>query len=522
VTDRRNVVVVLCDQLRPDVLSLYGCEAVPTPNVDRLADDGVVFDRAITQSTVCAPARAGLMTGRFVSDHGVWTNDVPFRDGLSYLPRRMNEAGYATGAFGKLHHYPAHDTKGFDHAVQFEEGRLGDQEPYLQWLRGRRPEVTGLWNREGYEFAYDEAEYYEHWIASHAIDFLEERAVDPDDRPVFAWVSFQGPHRPIDPPSSVKGTVDAERLPEPIERDDGDAVPAVHRYREALGRDYDDIEATMERRTAYGELIVTIDRQIGRILDRLEELGIAEETTVVFSADHGDLLGDFGLDAKGPYPYHGQLAVPLVVANHPAVEAGTRSDCLVGNIDIPGTCLDVAGAEEPIGVSRSLLQQTGATPDAEREVNFSEFCDSIKTVETRRYRYSYYPFTGSATLFDRENDPEERHDLAGDPEYAEVERELLMHLIDFGLLSEGVRVEAHDFVPEQQAGVSRKHPGFAEDFEVAFPLSSADRRRLEAAGLSADYNEFCRDREPVSRYAAPYWEAERDQDHEREEEDRPE
>lgn len=508
-SDRRNVVVFLCDQLRPDFLSLYGCDAVPTPNLDRLASDGVVFDRAITQSTVCGPARASIVTGRFVSDHGVWTNDVPFRDGLSYLPERMGAEGYVTGAFGKLHHYPPHDVKGFDHAVQFEEGRLEEREPYLQWLRGRRPEVTELWNREGHEFAYDEEEYYERWIASHAIDFVGEHAGDADERPFFAWVSFQGPHGPLDPPSSVKGTVDAGELPEPIRKpEDESAIPAVHRYREALGRDYDGLEETMERRTAYAETIVEIDRQIGRVLDRLEELGVAEETTFLFSADHGDLLGDFGLDAKGPYPYHGQLAIPLVVANHPDVEAGTRSDCLVGNVDVPGTCLDVAGAEKPIGVSRSLLEQTGETPGAEREVNFSEFCDSIKTVETRRYRYSYYPFTGTTTLFDLEEDPEERHDLAGDPEHADVERELLMHLIDFGLLGEGVRVEAHDFVPEQQAGVSEKHPAFAEDFEVAFPLSSADRRRLEAAGLSTEYNEFCRGLDVVSHYAPPYWEEE--------------
>jgi arylsulfatase A-like enzyme len=506
-SDRRNVVVFLCDQLRPDFLSPYGCNAVPTPNIDRLAADGVVFDDAITQSTVCGPARASLMTGRYVSDHEVWTNDVPFRDGLSYLPRRMSEEGYVTGAFGKLHHYPPHDTKGFDEAVQFEEGRLEKQEPYREWIRGRHPEATDVWNRDGYEFAYDEAEYYEHWIASHAIDFLDERAEEADDRPFLAWVSFQGPHGPLDPPAAVKGTVDTDRLPEPIRKpDDEEAIPPVHRYREALGRDYDSLEETMERRTAYAETIVEIDRQIGRVLDRLEALGVADETTFVFSSDHGDLLGDFGLDAKGPYPYHGQLSVPLVVANHPDVEAGTRSDSLAGNIDIPGTCLDVAGASETIGVSRSLLELAGEDPDAEREVNFSEFCDSIKTVQTRRYRYSYYPFVGTATLFDRENDPEERHNLAGDPEYADVERELLMHLIDFGLVNKGVRVEAHDFVPEQQTGVSRKHPAFAAEFEVAYPLSSADRRRLEAAGLPADYNEFCRDLDIVSHYAPPYWE----------------
>ena len=87
----RNIVVILCDQLRPDFLRMYGCEAIPTPNLDRLASCGVVFDHAITQSTVCAPARATMMTGTYVSEHGVWTNDRPFAPGMEYIAERMND-----------------------------------------------------------------------------------------------------------------------------------------------------------------------------------------------------------------------------------------------------------------------------------------------------------------------------------------------------------------------------------------------------------------------------------------------
>jgi arylsulfatase len=189
----RNVLVVLCDQLRADFLSAYGCGAIPTPNIDRLAGAGIVFENAITQSTVCAPARATMMTGRYVSNHGVWTNDVPFRDGLEYLPKRMNEAGYATGAFGKLHHYPPHDAKGFRETDLMEEGRLGESEPYLQWLRSRRPDVKGIWNYDDYIFAFDEEEYHEHWIASRAIEFIERRA---DDGPLLCLGLFSRATRP--------------------------------------------------------------------------------------------------------------------------------------------------------------------------------------------------------------------------------------------------------------------------------------------------------------------------------------
>lgn len=503
----RNVVVILCDQLRPDFLSLYGCEAVPTPHLDRLAEWGTVFDNAITQSTVCAPARATIMTGRYVSDHGVWTNDVPFRDGVDYVAERMNEAGYTTGAFGKLHHYPPDDVKGFQEAAQLEEGRLGEDEPYLQWLRERHPEVTDLWNFEDREFDFEAEEYHEHWIASRAIDFLDRRG--GEDEPFLAWVSFQGPHGPLDPPSSAKGTVDIDALPRPLERDD--ELAPVARYRKALGPDFGDDEDPMAWRVAYAELIVEIDRQIGRVLDCLERRDLMDRTTILFAADHGDLLGDFGLNAKGPFPYRGQLEIPLVVANHPDVTAGNRSDALVGNIDIPGTCLDVAGDTEGIGVSRSLIDQAQESPEHPRQVIFSEFCDSIKTVDDGRYRFSYYPFTGVTELYDRVEDPDERNNLADEGTYADRKQELLMHLVDFGILGKGVTVEAHDFVPEQQAGVRRKHPRFDRDFQIAFPLSADDLEKLDRAGLSTEYNAFCEGRDVLSAYTAPYWEIDPEQ-----------
>jgi arylsulfatase A-like enzyme len=118
---KKNIVVILCDQLRKDFLSCYGFKGLHTPNIDRLANDGVLFENAFTASPVCAPGRACMMTGRYVSDHQVFTNDVPFRDGLEYLAERFNKLGYQTGAFGKLHHFPAKDTKGFHTAFRWKK-----------------------------------------------------------------------------------------------------------------------------------------------------------------------------------------------------------------------------------------------------------------------------------------------------------------------------------------------------------------------------------------------------------------
>ena len=503
--NRRNIVVILCDQLRADFLPAYGCQAVATPNIDKLAAMGTVFDNAITQSTVCAPARACMMTGRFVSDHGVWTNDVPFRDGLEYLPQLMNDLGYNTGAFGKLHHYPGKDSKGFATVHQMEEGRLGEQEEYLEWLRERHPAVKKIWNAQNGVFDFPEQEYYEHWIASKAIKFIENAKVK-NEKPFLAWVSFQGPHTPLDPPAEAKGSVDPALLPKPIIADNKPLSPVV-RYRQAfdgtLGIPGNKI---MENRLLYTETIATIDHQIGRLLDSLTSLGILENTTIIFSADHGDLLGDFHLNAKGPFPYQAQLSIPLIVSNHPHVQRGNRSLSLAGNIDIPGTILDIAGSKRSIGISRSLIDLSAEKPIYIREVIFSEFCDSIKTVFDGKYKYSYYPFAGVGELYDIQEDPKEICNLAEKTGYETVELQMLKHIIDFGIISKGVRIEAHDFVPEQQTGLAKKYPRYLEEFPIAYPLSG--QKHLEALArenLSNDYNEFCKGKKLVAHYGC-YWE----------------
>jgi arylsulfatase A-like enzyme len=500
---KRNIVVFLCDQLRRDFLPVYGFKAIQTPNIDRLASVGVVFDRAITVSTVCAPARASMMTGRYVSDHGVWTNDMPFRDGLDYIAERMDKLGYATGAFGKLHHYPALDSKGFKIFYPMEENRLGQDEPYLKWLKQRHPEITNVWNHCNYEFIFTPDEYYEHWIASRAISFIQEKSNGSD--PFFAWVSFQGPHGPHDPPHDVKGSCKSSLLPPLLKINHSQDEPPVVKYRRALYGMPDEDKA-MQERVAYAEKIVAIDREIGRILECLEATGRFDETTFIFTADHGDMLGDYSLDEKGPLPFGAQLSIPLIISNHPRLKQGTRSSSLSNNIDVPGTMLDIAGDQKGIGCSFSLLDLAQPNPEHPRTVNFSEFCDSIKTVENERFKFSYFPFQRHSTLYDIKMDPYETTSLSEYPEYTEIKMEMLAHVIDFMILAKGVRIEAHDMVTEQREGIIEKYPKFQRDFTIAFPLSANDRDRLIAEGLPADINEFCRGADVMRTYCRPYWE----------------
>ena len=194
----------------------------------------------------------------------------------------------------------------------------------------------------------------------------------------------------------------------------------------------------------------------------------------------------------------------MVLSNHPDIEAG-RSDQLVGNIDIASTLLDIAGDKRPLGLSRSLLDLAQSQPAQPREVNFSEFCDSVKTVEDQRYRLSYYPFTGESELYDMLEDPDQTTNLAYCEKMLAVRARLLEHLVDFGVLCKGVRVEASDFVPGQQAGLVKKYQDYQRDFQVAFPLTAPQVQALKKSGFPADYNDFCKDKPLLRNYLPPYW-----------------
>jgi len=491
--EHKNIIVILCDQLRCDFLSMYGCDAIPTPNLDRLASEGVVFDSAISASAVCSPARASMMTGLYPSQHGVWRNDREFQPGLDYVAERMNQLGYATGCFGKMHHTPGLDMKGFKHARQMEEGRLKANDPYLQWLKERHPEVTNIWNTDytadTMNFCLDAEDHYEHWIASQAIEWFE---TIPEDNALFAWISFQGPHSPFNPPHEVKGCCRAERLPRVQIAPEGECSP-IEQYRSVLDQfiispPVDPVRDNEAIRVSYAEMIAFIDQQIGRVLNALKKTGRLENTTILFSSDHGDMLGDFGLWGKGTLSRSAQLNVPLILTNHPELTPGTRSSALAGNIDIPGTVLDIAGSREPLGLSRSLLEILNPKSKCERQVNFSELGDAIKIVENGKYRYCYYPFAGFGELLRLDGCHDKRVTIEGNAEYEKMETEFLKHLLDFEALENGVKISNNDLVPTSRAGIQEKYPQFNPDRVIqGRTLGEEKKQALREAGLDPDY-----------------------------------
>ncbi len=516
-SDRRNILFIMCDQLRPDFLHAYGADFIPTPNIDALAEEGVVFDNAITASTVCAPARMSFLTGEFVSCHDAWTNNIAPKDGLQFLPERLTAAGYMTAATGNYDHYPNNCSFGYQYR-KIENGGTPECVCTREFLE-RHPEEQNFYTaRENHHFKYGEEEFYDRWSADCAVEFIEsytKTGKAPDgtapkekDAPFFLYCGFFSPHAPLIPPEEVRGTVDAERIP-PVRvqpRPDAD-IPEVELYRRAFLNPTEVLEdphaLDEERkrdRVLYAELIVEIDRLVGRIVQSLKDCGVYENTTIIFTSDHGSMENDYNLATKGTYPYKPQLFIPMMIANDPRLDKGSRCDALCGNLDLGGTALDIAGDNRAFGVSRSMIGLAEGTVP-EREVNMSEFCDSCKTIVDKRYTFTYYPFTGKTCLFDRISDPEETVNLGGKPEYAALERKFLMDIIDFMLLAKGVRIEAHDMGPSVQAGLAQKHPKYLDSFDIAYPFGSrTEVERLEKAGLDATCNEFCRNREIKAHY----------------------
>ncbi|OON95063.1 MAG: hypothetical protein ATN31_00115 [Candidatus Epulonipiscioides saccharophilum] len=498
---KKNVVVILCDQLRTDYLSCYGSNFINTPNIDKLAEEGVLFEHATTVSPVCAPGRASMMTGRYLSDHGVWTNEVPFRPGLEFLPQRMKENGYATGAFGKLHHTPAKDSKGFDIALQMEENRLGLEDDFYKFIIERYPDAKNLYNHKNGKFSGLINEHYDVWIAENALQFIENEK----DKPVFAWISFQGPHPPYDIPSdnelTVKLTPPDPADPKFLPKCD---VPLYRRGANLNTPEIGGIEAYRKKLAAYAEKVQLIDIQVGKIVDKLKDLGIYDDTVILFTTDHGCMLGDYSMFGKGAMPYAAQLEVPMIISNSKELPKDIRSDMLVSNLDIGATALQIAGDNRAFGFSRSMIEMYN-NKTMQRTVIFTEFCDSMKLVSTKEYRLAYYPFSGQYELF---RITDEMTDLTDQPEFLKLQTKLLTDIIDFVVMAKGqVYLEGHDTVPSVQKGLDEKYYNYREIAPLATPLGSEKiRENLRKNGLNADYTAFMQAREDefVCHYGK-YW-----------------
>lgn len=412
-----NILFFFPDQHRFDFVGLNPNIPVRTPYLDRLSERGMTFTKAIVPSPVCAPSRACMAAGKRYHHCRVPSNgfDYPLDQPTQY--QALREAGYRTAGVGKfdlskntlewgLDGKRLIDewgfTDGIDNEGKYDGTRSGKTEPhgpYLKYLYDKGLAETHLndfdrENRHGFRGTHptplpDEA-YCDNWIAENGLSILREFS---KGQPWFMQVNFTGPHNPMDITQSMWDARPDVQFPKP--NDSTELDPDQHN----------------EIRRNYAAMIENIDRQVGRFLDEVEARGELDNTLVVFSSDHGEMLGDHNRWGKSTF-YQPSVGVPLVVAG-PSVKAGVTSDALVELHDIAATHLAVAEVEPlPESDARSLTSLLAGETDSHREVAVSALND-WQMIWDGKMKLVLQKGEGPK-LFDLESDPGENWNLAAE------------------------------------------------------------------------------------------------------------
>lgn len=439
---RPHVLFITVDQWGAPFLGCEGHPVIRTPTIDQLARLGTRFDRAYSESPICIPARRSMMTGQSPRRHG----DRSFLPALT-MPRQnllaqcMRDGGYQTVAVGKLHVFPQRDRIGFDATYLAEEGRPGlgavdDHDLYLADHGQAGQQFMHGMSNNGYEhrtWHLDESLHATSWITRTAAREIKRR--DPTC-PAFWHVSYTHPHPPLVPLAAYEALYEAAKIDLPVlgdwARGDESALPlALQVVRDYWPARWSDDEHRSLRR-AYYALCTHIDHQIRILVGTLREEGLLNDTVILLSADHGDMLGQHGLWAKRLF-YEASARVPMILVGAKKgrpVAAGAVDSRLVGLQDIMPTLLDVAGLPVPDSVEG--LSMLG---DARRSVLFGECGEdrnASRMIHDGRFKLIWYPGGQKVQLFDLQNDPMECHDLADDALHAvrreALERELLAQL----------------------------------------------------------------------------------------------
>jgi choline-sulfatase len=458
VTKRPDIVLFMTDQQRFDQVGYASGGHFHTPNLDQMARSGVIFHNAYSASTVCVPARVALMTG--VEPHRVPTqeNRMALREGFWTVAHALRNAGYETALIGKAHFAPVHAEHGFDTLRLCEhldsqglgplsrerDDSLDDYHDWLvangysDWRADDMAHLIARAKREGPEVRNEvRLEPFPHkpdihptgWVERETAEFLERR---DRSRPLFLVVSFPHPHAPYNPAEPYASMFDPadSRLPgDGYEVNEGLPLAFQLAFMAAPTRDAAADQRLLRRLLAtIRGLIRHIDDAVGRLVARLD----MSSTLVAFTSDHGDYAGHRGILMKTPWlPFDDLARVPLFYTGH-GVAGGRVMSGLVQSYDFARTALDYAGVksdphEFDCRSLRPLLADLAQPEDLDRAV-FSCTGMSWPMVRHRNHKYSLITTQQEVVLFDLDRDPSESVNLAEDPDYAEVRRDLAERL----------------------------------------------------------------------------------------------
>lgn len=418
-----NVLFVVPDQMRGQAMGCMGNPDVKTPNLDRLAAEGLLIRNHLANSPVCCPARAVILTGKYAHANGMVANDLRLRESETSLAELFAGAGYRTGFIGKWH----------------LDG--GPRQP--GWIPpGARRQGFEFWAANEVSHAHFDTQYFrdeptpipikrfeaEAWT-DIGIEFLRESR--EDGRPFFLTVQMGPPHNPYLAPDEYMAMYDPDAIAlRPNFAGDGaDPELQPRPSRRMPGR---------KEIAAYYAMITAVDDQVGRMLDELDELGLRDSTIVIVSSDHGDMLGSQGARLKRK-PWEESIRVPGII-RHPRAPGGRETDALFSHVDIAPTLLSLCGLEPGPGMQGEDLSAVvlGDSEDGPESAYFQIFGPYLsggvesgwRGVRTQRYMYArsrQEPWV----LYDLEADPYELTNLAGEPGMAEVQAQMEERLADW-------------------------------------------------------------------------------------------
>ena len=452
-----NILFIMTDQQRADAM---GCSGgwVNTPNLDRIAGEGVRFPNAVTNSPVCIPARVSLITGRYPHNTHIWKNghyDMPPETATWW--QAIRNAGYRTSVFGKTHlHHHAGDLRDREHLIHAYGMDDVDEIGGPRASTTCRSHMTERWEQRGLWEAYKEdyaerfankphvarpsalplEEYADVYVGQQAKAYLENY---DRDQPWFCHVSFGGPHEPWDAPEPYASMYAPEDMPPPVDSSESlDGVQLAGKIGHQLAAAADkqiSAEDIAAMRANYAGNVTLIDDQIGEILEAVDRRGDLDNTVIVFSSDHGEMNGDHGLKYKGHF-LNGALRVPLLVRT-PASAAkrsgGAVCDSPVEWFDIGPTLVELAGGKlDHEQFAHSLCSVIDDPAREHRPFAVSEISGEVMIMD-KQWKLILNRQGEPYLLFDQINDPDETTNELDAPEHAAkaeaLQRALLRHLV---------------------------------------------------------------------------------------------
>ena len=410
---RPNILFLMPDQHRYHAVGCLGNTDVKTPHLDRLASEGVILDHVFANTPVCCPARSILLTGQYCHRNGMVANDLRLREGSVSFPQSLRDAGYRTGFVGKWHLDggprepgfvpPGPRRQGFEFWAAHQCSHRHFDNHYFRDTN--QPIKLGKFEAEGW--------------ADLAVEFLGQTKSDP--RPFYLTVQWGPPHDPYKAPERYSQAYPPEQLAMRANYTPGEHVPAPKDIAEYYG------------------MVTALDDQVGRLMAKLDELGLRENTIVLYSSDHGDMLGSQGERLKRK-PWEESIHVPGFLRWPGKVRPNTRSDVFFTHVDFAPTLLGMAGVPLPKAMqgrdlSGPIVQRKGRGPDSAFFQIFGPFAGDgthggWRGVRTATHMYARY-VDRPWVLYDLQKDPFQQTNLAGKPEAAATQARLEKRLVQW-------------------------------------------------------------------------------------------